>query len=62
MATIIEFAGVDNFNSRSASAYWNISAFSYILLNDNARIEDLLAKFPGFYEKYMSSLGKQIKY
>ncbi|HBE40139.1 MAG TPA: hypothetical protein DDW27_02880, partial [Bacteroidales bacterium] len=60
MATIIELAGVDNFNSRSASAYWNISAFSYILLNDNARIEDLLAKFPGFYEKYMSSLGKQI--
>lgn len=60
MATIIELAGVDNFNSRSAPAYWNISVFGYILLNDNAKIEDLLAKFPGFYDKYMSSLGKQI--
>jgi putative ABC transport system permease protein len=60
MATIIELAGVDNFNSRSAPSFWNISAFGYILLDDNARIEDLLKKFPGFYEKYMSSLGKQI--
>jgi putative ABC transport system permease protein len=60
MATIVELTGVDRFNSRSAPAYWNISAFGYILLDDNARIEDLLAKFPGFYDKYMSSLGKQI--
>jgi putative ABC transport system permease protein len=60
MATIVELAGVDNFNSRSAPAYWNISAFGYILLDNNAKIEDLLAKFPGFYEKYMASLGKQI--
>ena len=60
MATIVELAGVDRFNSRSAPSFWNISAFAYILLDGNARIEDLLAKFPGFYDKYMSSLGKQI--
>ena len=60
MATIVELTGVDRFNSRSAPSFWNISAFAYILLADNARIEDLLAKFPGFYDKYMSSLGKQI--
>jgi putative ABC transport system permease protein len=60
MATIVELAGVDRFNSRSAPSFWNISAFEYILLDENARIEDLLDKFPGFYEKYMSSLGKQI--
>jgi putative ABC transport system permease protein len=60
MATVAELAGVDNFNSRSAPSYWNISAFGYVLMDDNAKIEDLLAKFPGFYEKYMSSLGKQI--
>ncbi len=60
MATIVELAGVDNFNSRSAPSFWNISAFGYILLDENAKIEDLLSKFPGFYEKYMSSLGKQI--
>src|SRR4030042_1552871 len=60
MATVAELAGVDNFNSRSAPSYWNISAFGYVLMDDNAKIEDLLAKFPGFYDKYMSSLGKQI--
>jgi putative ABC transport system permease protein len=60
MATIVELTGVDRFNSRSAPAFWNISAFGFVLLNDNAKIEDLLGKFPGFYDKYMSSLGKQI--
>ncbi|MBP1666825.1 MAG: hypothetical protein H6Q23_1685, partial [Bacteroidetes bacterium] len=60
MATIVELSGVDRFNSRSAPAFWNISVFGYILLDDNAQIGDLLAKFPGFYDKYMSSLGKQI--
>jgi len=60
MATIVELTGVDRFNSRSAPAFWNISAFGYILLDGNAKIEDLLGKFPSFYEKYMSSLGKQI--
>jgi putative ABC transport system permease protein len=60
MATIVELTGVDRFNSRSAPSFWNISAFEYILLDENASIEDLLGKFPGFYDKYMSSLGKQI--
>ncbi len=60
MATIVELSGVDRFNSRSAPAFWNISVFGYILLDDNSKIGDLLAKFPDFYDKYMSSLGKQI--
>jgi putative ABC transport system permease protein len=60
MATIVQLTGVDRFNSRSAPSFWNVSAFGYIVLNENARIEDLLNKFPGFYDKYMSSLGKQI--
>ena len=60
MATVIEFQGVDNFNSRAAGAFWNISVFAYILLEENATIESLLDKFPAFYEKYMSALGKQI--
>ena len=60
MATIVELAGVDNFNSRAAPAFWNISVFGYVLLSENADIASLLNKFPEFYEKYMSSLGKQI--
>jgi putative ABC transport system permease protein len=60
MATIVELTGVDRFNSRSAPSFWNIAVFGYVLLDDNARIETLLEKFPDFYDKYMSSLGKQI--
>jgi putative ABC transport system permease protein len=60
MATIVKMTGVDRFNSRSAPSFWNISTFGYILLDNNADIDKLLEKFPGFYDKYMSSLGKQI--
>jgi putative ABC transport system permease protein len=60
MATIVELVGVDNFNSRAAPAFWNISAFAYIKLHKNADIQNLLDKFPDFYEKYMSALGNQI--
>jgi putative ABC transport system permease protein len=60
MATIVELAGVDNFNSRAAPAFWNISVFGYVKLNKGADIQTLLDKFPAFYDKYMSSLGQQI--
>ncbi len=60
MATMVKIAGADRFNSRAGYMFWNISVFGYIILNDDSKIEDLLAKFPGFYDKYMSSLGKQV--
>jgi len=60
MATIVELQGVDNFNSRAAPAFWNISVFAYIKLVKNADIQTLLDKFPEFYDKYMKSLGDQI--
>jgi putative ABC transport system permease protein len=60
MATMAKITGAEAFNSKAGYMFWNISVFGYILLNNNSRIEDLLAKFPGFYDKYMSSLGKQV--
>ena len=60
MATIVELQGVENFNTRAAPAFWNVSVFAYVLLSENSNIETLLNKFPEFYDKYMSSLGKQI--
>ena len=60
MATMVKIAGADRFNSRAGYMFWNISVFGYIILNDDSKIEELLAKFPGFYDKYMSSLGKQV--
>jgi putative ABC transport system permease protein len=60
MATIVELAGVERFNDRSAGSFWNISVFGYLLLKENTSIEGLHTKFPDFYEKYMASLGNQI--
>ena len=59
MATMAKIAG-EGFNSKAGYMFWNISVFGYIILHDNSKIEDLLAKFPGFYDKYMSSVGKQV--
>ena len=59
MATMVKISG-DGFNSKAGYMFWNISVFGYIILNDYSKIEDLLAKFPGFYDKYMSSVGKQV--
>jgi len=60
VATFVELLGVERFNDRSASAFWNIAVFSYVLLQENASIETVLEKFPEFYEKYMKSIGDQI--
>jgi putative ABC transport system permease protein len=51
---------VERINSRNAVDFWYSNVFAYILLDENAKIEDLLKKFPAFYEKYMSSMGKQM--
>ena len=56
-ATLAERIGLERFNDRSAGSFWNIGIFSYVLLAENASMQDLLDKFPGFYEKYMKEIG-----
>ena len=60
VATIRQQIGVAQFNDRSANAFWNVGIFSYIMLKEGADIKPILEKFPGFYDKYMKSLGDQI--
>lgn len=60
IVTLSERIGRERFNSFQAGAFWNISPYTYILLKENSSMEDVLAKFPAFYEKYMKSLGEQI--
>ncbi len=38
---------------------WNISDYTYILLPPHRSVATLEKKFPAFYEKYMSAIGKQ---
>jgi len=60
-ATLAERIGLDRFNDRSANSFWNIGIYSYVLLAEKGSIQDVLEKFPGFYDKYMKELGDQIK-
>ncbi len=60
VATIRQQVGVTRFNDRSAGSFWNVGIFSYIMLKEGADIKPILEKFPGFYDKYMKSLGDQI--
>jgi putative ABC transport system permease protein len=59
-ATLAERIGLERFNDRSANSFWNIGIFSYVLLAENGSMQDVLDKFPGFYDKYMKELGDQI--
>jgi putative ABC transport system permease protein len=60
VATIRQQIGVERFNDRSAGAFWNVGIFTYIMLKEGSTIQPILDKFPGFYTKYMKSLGDQI--
>lgn len=60
-ATLAERIGLDRFNDRSAGSFWNIGIYSYVLVGENSDINSVLDKFPEFYDKYMKSLGDQIK-
>ena len=43
-----------------SEAYWMPSCYVFILLHENAKIEDITNNFQPFYEKYMSRFGKAI--
>jgi len=59
-ATIEEQIGSDRFNDRSANSFWNVNAYTFVLLAENTSPDMVLSKFPEFYQKYMAELGDQI--
>ena len=59
-ATIEEQIGRERFNDRSSGSFWNVTAYTYILMAENTTPDMVLAKFPEFYDKYMKELGDQI--
>jgi putative ABC transport system permease protein len=60
VVTLQELFGRDNFNSMEPMAFWNLGVYTYILLNENASMENIVQRFPAFYDKYMRSIGDQI--
>lgn len=58
--SIASEVGVDEFNSLEPGRFWNIGVYTYVLLNENAEMQDIHEKFGSFYEKYMKPIGDQI--
>ena len=49
----------ETYNTTKPSRYWKVGTFTFLLLTEKADINDILDKFPAFYEKYMKALGDQ---
>ena len=60
MATVVKQFGVERFNDNSAGRFWNIQAYTYVLLHENTRMVDIIEKFPAFYDKYMREVGDKL--
>ncbi len=60
VTTLSALRGEEEFNSMEPGRFWNIGVYTYVLLNKNVTMQSVLEKFPGFYEKYMKSVGDQI--
>jgi putative ABC transport system permease protein len=52
--------GVDQFNSMEPVRFWNIGMYTYVLLKENADMQNIHDNFQPFYDKYMKPLGDQV--
>jgi len=60
ISTLSALRGEEEFNSFEPGRFWNIGVYTYLLLNENTSMQSIHEKFPGFYEKYMKSVGDAI--
>lgn len=60
METLATIFGAERFRSLEPGAFWNVNSFTFILLNENATIGQVMDKFPDLYNKYMKEIGDQI--
>lgn len=58
-ATLAREAGEEEFNSMEPGNFWNIGAYTYVMLSEHSSIERIHEKFPAIYDKYMKSVGDQ---
>jgi putative ABC transport system permease protein len=52
---------VEKYNITKASRFWRVGVYTFILINENVTIDDVLSKWPAFYTKYMEDLGTRYK-
>ncbi|MCD4695456.1 MAG: ABC transporter permease [Bacteroidales bacterium] len=49
----------EKYGTTKSSRFWRVGAYTYILLNENARIKSVHEKFLDFYHSKMEALGQQ---
>ncbi|OQX81874.1 MAG: hypothetical protein B6D64_01505 [Bacteroidetes bacterium 4484_276] len=60
VTTLSALRGEEEFNSMKPERFWNIGVYTYLLLNKNTNMQSVHEKFPGFYDKYMKSVGDAV--
>ncbi len=55
--TLANIVGEEEFNSMEPGRFWNIGVFTFLLIRENAEMQNIHDKFGGFYEKYMKPVG-----
>lgn len=57
MITLEQFFGADRYHSLASQAFWNVGFYSYILLKETGKIQNLMDGYPAFNEKYIVPVG-----
>ena len=56
--TLANIVGEEEFNSMEPERFWNIGVFTFLLIRENAEMQNIHDKFTGFYDKYMKAVGE----
>jgi putative ABC transport system permease protein len=59
-ATIREQIGEERFNDNSSGSFWNVNAYSYVLLREGSSPQTILENYDHFNEKYIVPVGNII--
>lgn len=60
MESLATIVGAEKFRSMEPGAFWNVNAFTFILLHPHSEVSQVLSKFPAVYDKYMKEIGDQL--
>ncbi|MFC2101157.1 ABC transporter permease, partial [Bacteroidota bacterium] len=60
MATMDALYSQRDINGLEPPLFWSVQVYTYIIINKEAKIEDVRAKLPAIYDKYMAGIGEQL--
>lgn len=60
MKTLEQFMGTERYNSLDSQEFWNVGFYSYILMKETGKIQNITDGYPAFNEKYIAPVGQII--